>query len=165
MGFFFLGNVLFEEKLIKVSPNFAHLGDITPESYQVCGKVTAQTGTATAHNRMVVFKHSQTGQVREAKTDSTGQFCIYLPPGKYAANVPVSDEDRDKGLQFAPVSKEFTVSDTAVSGIDFSQLKATVQGRIECLDGKPCPDLTVTLRSHDDVTTVAKGILCFTFLF
>lgn len=150
-------NVLFEEKTIKVSPNFAHLGDLTPESYQVCGKVTAQTGTATAQNRLVVFKNSQTGLVKEAKTDSTGQFCIYLPPSKYVTNVPVSDEDRDKGLQFAPVSREVTVSDSAVSGIDFSQLKATVEGRIECLDSKPCHDMTVTLRSHDDVTTVAKG--------
>lgn len=150
-------NVLFEEKTIKVSPNSAHLGDITPESYQVCGKVTAQTGTATAQNRLVVFKNSQTGQVKEAKTDSTGQFCLYLSPCKYMASVPVSDEDRDKGLQFAPVSREVTVSDTAVSGIDFSQLRATVLGTIECLESKPCPDLTVTLRSHDDVTTVAKG--------
>lgn len=155
---------MFEEKTIKVSPNFTHLGDIIPESYQVCGKVTAQTGTATAQNRLVEFKNSQTGHVVEGKTNVAGQFCIYLPPSKYLANVPVSDEDKDKGLQFAPVSREVIVSDSPVSDIDFSQLRATVEGRIECLGSKSCPDLAVSLRSHEDVFTVAKGMFFFIIL-
>ena len=42
-------------------------------------------------------------------------------------------DERKAGLKLAPATKEVTVTGAAVTGITFSQFRARVSGKIDCL--------------------------------
>ncbi len=54
-------------------------------------------------------------------------------------------------LRFFPIQQIIEVSSSPVSGIIFSQLRATVTGTVKCLpdSGSNCNDISVTLHSLD----------------
>ncbi|KAJ9575264.1 hypothetical protein L9F63_025786, partial [Diploptera punctata] len=57
----------------------------------------------------------------------------FLEPGIYEAAVKVSEIEKAKGLQFYPQVKVFEVVDSPiVSGIEFTQLKVKLSGKISC---------------------------------
>ncbi|XP_054268312.1 BOS complex subunit NOMO2-like [Macrosteles quadrilineatus] len=150
-------DVQFEQQHVKVTPNTPHLGELVPSAYRVCGRVSvSQPGSSSAAR--VVHLETEGEQVGyTATTDNAGLYCTFLPVATYSVTLPVTDDERTKGLQFAPLKRTVRVVDGPVTGVDFSQLQATVRGAIKCLTS-PCPDITVTLQSGPDSTTaVAKG--------
>ncbi|GBP38175.1 Nodal modulator 1 [Eumeta japonica] len=74
------------------------------------------------------------------------KWCTFLPSGVYLANVEVSESEHRDGLQYFPLSHKISVAHAPVSGIVFSQLKATVQGQVVCAEPVACASLRVTLR-------------------
>lgn len=58
--------------------------------------------------------------------------------------------------RFAPLKRSLKVADSPITGVDFSQLQATVTGSIKCFTS-PCPEIAVSLRSQETVTVLSKG--------
>lgn len=48
------------------------------------------------------------------------------------------------------------MADSPVTGVDFSQLQATVTGSIKCFIS-PCPEIAVSLHAQETVTVLSKG--------
>lgn len=95
----FSDNVQFDEQYVKISPNSAELPASAPVSYKVCGKVTLSTKNTLHHRKVAVQKVASTFYSEIESDPNTGDFCIYLGPGKYQLNVFVSDEEKKRGLQ------------------------------------------------------------------
>ncbi|XP_075235933.1 BOS complex subunit NOMO3 [Lycorma delicatula] len=160
-----MNDVQFKENEVKVTPKTPFLPDIFPESYKVCGKVkfSSQSGQPQSQSCEVHFTLKDSTNFHSVKVDSaSGDYCLFLTPGVYIVMVPVSPEvQRNKGLQFAPLQQEVKVESAPISDINFSQLRATVRGKINCLGNKPCPDLIINLVSKTGQehlsTPVAKG--------
>uniref|UniRef100_A0A8D8YDE6 Nodal modulator 1 n=1 Tax=Cacopsylla melanoneura TaxID=428564 RepID=A0A8D8YDE6_9HEMI len=136
----------FSDVEIKASPTSTLLPPLHPTSYRVCGHVIPPSPA-----RLVVFTSSSNGEVVFEETwtkEQTGEFCLFLSPGKYHASISVSDLDRTKaGLQFAPLKREVIVRDSVVTGINFSQLKAKLKGKVQCLDPALCVNFVLHLRN------------------
>lgn len=144
-------DVQFKEVDVKVTPKTPFLPDIYPESYNVCGSVkfSTQSGHTQVQSCEVHFSLNDSSVSHKMKVDSSsGDYCLFLRPGVYIASVLVSpEEQKNKGLQFAPLQKEVRVVDGPVFNIDFSQLRATVKGKINSLGNRPCQDFIVNLIS------------------
>jgi hypothetical protein len=50
-------------------------------------------------------------------------------------------------FRFAPLKREVIVKDSVVTGITFSQLKAELKGRVQCLDPALCANFVLHLRN------------------
>ncbi|KAI5748699.1 hypothetical protein M8J76_001268 [Diaphorina citri] len=141
----------FSDVEIKASPASTQLPPLYPTAYKVCGQVLPPSPEAVEPPRLVVFTSSSNGEVVFEETwskERSGEFCLFLSPGKYHASISVSDIDRTKiGLQFAPLKREVIVKDSVVTGITFSQLKAELKGRVQCLDPALCANFVLHLRN------------------
>jgi hypothetical protein len=94
----------FPETNVKITPNTPQLADVFPTSFKVCGHVAPHkliSGTTETGPRSVVF--SKEGSPSEPITaevaQGTGEFCVFLGPGKYEGRVKVTDLERTMGLQ------------------------------------------------------------------
>ncbi|XP_076380819.1 uncharacterized protein LOC117223312 [Megalopta genalis] len=145
-------NVLFIERLVKISPSSSELPVLSPSAYKVCGKVTL-SAKETLHHRKVSAQNTANTFTKEIETDpKTGEFCIYLAPDRYLLSVVVTPEERDKGLQFFPLQQTIDVSSRPVNDVNFLQLKATLSGTVKCLPGTDCSQASVTLKVLDGIT-------------
>lgn len=61
-------------------------------------------------------------------------------------------------FRFFPSSHSMEVISNPISGITFSQLKATVTGKVRCLREKDCASLKVVIQSPDNKDVVADII-------
>jgi hypothetical protein len=152
-----LDGFLFKEVAIKMNPN-SEIPDLFPKSYRICGTVVSDK------SQTVTF--SQVGQTKIVTTVSdmnSGRFCEFLSPGKYHVQVVVDIADSKKGLQYAlqnhlcnffyplvsrffPKVQSIEVESEQSGTIIFSQLKATIQGRVRCLTKNDCVGLKAILR-------------------
>ncbi|XP_046686817.1 LOW QUALITY PROTEIN: nodal modulator 1-like [Homalodisca vitripennis] len=139
-------DVEFKEQNVKVTPNTPHIGDLVPTTYRVCGRVTVSQPGFSPASRQVDLIHSTSEDYYGTISDATGGFCVFVRPGEYTISLHVTDAEHEDGLQFAPLKRKVKVVDSPVSGIDFSQLQATVKGSIKCLTS-PCPEILVTLQA------------------
>lgn len=116
-----------------------------PSAFQVCGNV------ASDHSHQVVFKLMESKlnvNINDyvANTEQgSGDFCQFLPPGKYSANVKVTEKETAKGIQFFPVDQMLTLTDHAHMGLFFTQLKTTVVGHVRCISPVDCQKVQVHL--------------------
>ncbi|XP_039289958.1 nodal modulator 1-like [Nilaparvata lugens] len=156
-------DVLFKETEVKVTPKSPVLDDIVPDSYKVCGKVKPSSQSTPVQSRDVQLVAKESGAATTVKVQSAaGDFCTFVAPGVYHASVPVTADEKSKGLQFAPIQREIVVKDSPVSGIEFSQLRAIIRGQVVCLSEQTCSGITVTVASlngqdHFTTTTAAGG--------
>jgi hypothetical protein len=123
-----------------MNPN-SEIPDLFPKSYRICGTVVSDK------SQTVTF--SQVGQTKIVTTVSdmnSGRFCEFLSPGKYHVQVVVDIADSKKGLQFFPKVQSIEVESEQSGTIIFSQLKATIQGRVRCLTKNDCVGLKAILR-------------------
>lgn len=71
-------------------------------------------------------------------------------------------ETKFYNYRFAPLQQEVKVLDSPITGIIFSQLRATVRGKINCIGGKSCQDFIINLVSktgHDHMSApINKGM-------
>ncbi|KAK0090897.1 hypothetical protein PV325_000063 [Microctonus aethiopoides] len=145
-------NVQFDEKTVKIAPSSPELPPSQPAKYKICGHVTL-SAKGTLHHRKVIIKNSAGTFQQEVDTDSkTGQYCLYLTPGKYQLNVAVTAEEKNQGLQFFPLQQTIDVSSKPLIDINFLQLKATLTGSIKCLKDSNCYDVSITLKVLDGAT-------------
>ncbi|KAK1126581.1 hypothetical protein K0M31_004211 [Melipona bicolor] len=153
-------NLIFDDKLVKISPSSPELPVLIPSAYKVCGKVILSIKGGLDYRKVSIQNTAATFS-KEIETDAkTGEFCIYLNPDTYQLSVIVSAEERAKGLQFFPLQQTIYVSSQPVRNINFLQLKATLTGTVICLPETDCSQASVTLKMLDDViikTIQAKG--------
>ncbi|KAJ3639563.1 hypothetical protein Zmor_002915 [Zophobas morio] len=131
---------LFKEVAVKMNPN-SKIPDLMPMAYQICGSVVSDK------SQTITF--SQIGSTKVVTTLSdmnSGQFCEYLTPGKYHVQVVVDSADSQKGMQFFPKVQSIEVDSEQTGTIIFSQLKATVSGKIKCIHKNDCIGLKVILK-------------------
>lgn len=88
-------NVQFKEENIKVTANSPHVGDIVPSAYSVCGRVSSSHPGPSAS---VVFESSKEA-IYKASTNTAGSYCIFLPPNTYSVSMPVTQAEKEDGLQ------------------------------------------------------------------
>ncbi|KAK9299267.1 hypothetical protein QLX08_007630 [Tetragonisca angustula] len=153
-------NLMFDDKLVKISPSSPELPVLIPAAYKVCGKVILSIKGGLDYRKVSIQNTAATFS-KEIETDAkTGEFCIYLTPDTYQLSVIVSAEERAKGLQFFPLQQTIYVSSQPIRNINFLQLKATLTGTVICLPETDCSQASVTLKMLDDViikTIQAKG--------
>ncbi|CAD1476709.1 unnamed protein product [Heterotrigona itama] len=153
-------DLMFDDKLVKISPSSPEFPVLTPAAYKVCGKVILSTKGALDYRKVSIQNTAATFS-KEIETDAkTGEFCIYLNPDTYQLSVIVSADERAEGLQFFPLQQTIYVSSQPMRNINFLQLKATLTGTVICLPETDCSQASVTLKMLDDVvikTIQAKG--------
>jgi hypothetical protein len=94
----------FPEMNVKITPNTPHLMDVFPSSFKVCGLVAPYKlisgSTENGPSSVILSKEGVSTEpiTVEAQTE-TGEFCVFLEPGKYEGRVKVSEEEKLKGLQ------------------------------------------------------------------
>lgn len=142
-------NVQFDEQTIKISIANPLIPDIVVGAFKVCGLVLSQQSYTIA-----ITKHASTFHTQATSQKGTGEWCTYLPPGKYSIQILTSSEDLASGIQFFPKQQNIEVKTSPLSGITFSQLRATVTGDIKCLaDGGEgtahCQSSTIALNPLD----------------
>lgn len=141
-------NVQFEEKTIKISISNPAVPDIIVSAFKVCGLVLSQQSYTIA-----ITKHSSTYHTQAASQPGTGEWCTFLPSGKYSIQILTSSEDLASGIQFFPKQQNIEVASSPLSGITFSQLRATVSGDVKCLSDtagqSQCRQSTISLNSLD----------------
>lgn len=138
----------FGEKQVQISVANPSVPDIIVSEYQVCGLVVSQHAYTVA-----ITKHASTFHTQAKSKKETGEWCAYLEPGKYSIQILTSSEDSASGIQFFPKQQDIEVASSPLSGITFSQLRATVSGEVKCLsdgDGATlCRASEITLNSLD----------------
>ncbi|XP_076247163.1 BOS complex subunit NOMO3 isoform X2 [Calliopsis andreniformis] len=145
-------DVLFDEKMVKISPSSPELPILIPSAYKVCGKVTL-SAKGTLHHRKVSVQNTAATFNKDIESDpKTGEFCLYLAPDKYQLSVVVNAEERAKGLQFFPLQQTIDVSSHTINNVNFLQLKATLTGTVRCLPEIDCSQASVTLKILDGIT-------------
>ncbi|KAF7996738.1 hypothetical protein HCN44_002384 [Aphidius gifuensis] len=144
-------NLQFDVETIEITTNSPIIPIIYPSSYKVCGNVKHSSENKQSI-RSVIVENSMATFHREINTDSdTGEYCLYLKPDKYQFNVVVNHNEKINGLQFYPLQHTIDVSTMPINNINFSQLKATVIGTIECMKQSliNCMEISVTLKILD----------------
>ncbi|KAK5639267.1 hypothetical protein RI129_011759 [Pyrocoelia pectoralis] len=147
--------VQFREQVVKIDGSLTKLPDFYPSKYEVCGNVLSDKPQS------ITIKSTITGEVFvTSSTLPEGKFCLYLSPSKYKLHVSVSETEKAQGIQFFPINQAIEVLDGPVSGVTFSQLKAVVSGRVECIKIEDCQTLKVVLRPIvNDVPFETKDII------
>lgn len=154
----------FVEQHVKIELSVPSLPVIVPSTYEVCGKVVAKK----SYN-IGITKQGSTYHTTINTDADTGDWCCFLPSGKYVIEVLTNDNDKSNGIQFFPVQQTVEVNSQPLKDILFSQLRATLQGKLRCLPDAPtaaCLETEVTLHNLDangqisgqKLTTKAGGI-------
>ncbi|XP_036332168.1 nodal modulator 1 isoform X1 [Rhagoletis pomonella] len=138
----------FNEKEVNLEITSLNIDDIVPNAYEVCGKVVSQKSFVIG-----ITKHASTFHTTVSSKPETGDWCTFLPSGKFNIEVLTTDEDKASGIQFFPVQQQIEIKSQPLRGIIFSQLRATLSGEVKCLHDAPevCNEVLVTLRSLDAV--------------
>ncbi|XP_055839331.1 BOS complex subunit NOMO1 [Episyrphus balteatus] len=141
-------NLQFDEKVMKIQLSEPILPEIVASAFKVCGKVISKKSYVVG-----ITKHGSTFHTTASSKAETGEWCTYLPSGKFSIEVLTTDADKAGGIQFFPVNQNLEVNASPMSGITFSQLRATLVGEIKCLPDAPesCTGAEVTLLSLDSV--------------
>ena len=137
----------FEEQQIKIELASPSLPAVVPSTFEVCGKVVSKKSYVVGFT-----KHGSTFHITaSSRSESDGQWCLYLPAGKFTIEVITTDADKAEGVQFFPVQQNIEVKSQPLAGIVFSQLRATLSGEIKCLPDAPsnCLATEVTLHTLD----------------
>lgn len=134
---------------MKIQLSEPNLPDAVPTAYTVCSKVISKNSYVVG-----ITKHGSTFHTTTSTKAETGECCTFLPSGRYNIEVVTSDADKANGIQFFPVQHTIEVqSEPILSGISFSQLRATLSGELKCLPDSPktCTEAEITLHSLDAV--------------
>lgn len=137
----------FVDHTVKILPTNPSLPDIHVSAFRVCGQVVSEQS-----HTVKITKEATNFQSNIYSKLGSGEWCTYLANGKYKSEVFIRNEDRQNGIEFFPLSQEITVNSAPVTGIIFSQLRATVTGAVSCLkddDNENCNKMDITLNSLD----------------
>lgn len=139
-------NMQFPDHTVKISAANPVIPDIVVSAFKVCGTVMNQNS-----HKVAITKHSSTFHTEVDTQAGSGEWCTFLPSGRYSVEVLTTGEEIRKGIQFFPIKQTIDVDSTPMSSISFSQLKATVSGDLKCRsDSKDhCNNVKINLNSLD----------------
>lgn len=138
----------FKDHIVKISSSNPALPDVVVVGFKVCGQVISQQS-----HRVALTKKGSTLHVEvPTKSDGTGEWCTFLESGHYTVQVLTSEAEHAAGIQFFPLTQAIHVEKSPLSGIVFSQLRATLTGEVKCLadaENSCSDDVFVTLSALD----------------
>lgn len=79
----------FNDQIVKVSTGNPVIPDILVSAFKVCGQVVSQQSQTVA-----LTKHSSTFHTQVNSEPETGNWCVYLPNGRFSAEILSSSDDR-----------------------------------------------------------------------
>lgn len=95
-------DVQFTDRIVKISVANPTVPDIVVSAFKVCGDVISQRSFTVA-----ITKHSSTFHTQAVSKAGTGQWCTYLPTGRFTVEVLTSADDKAQGIQWVTPSKRF----------------------------------------------------------
>lgn len=135
----------------KVTPNSASIPEIAVKEVSVCGTLSivqpppnVKLGVREVQVRPDGSKAGASKQ-HAVQANKDGEYCFSLASGSYTITPTVSSSEEKAGLTFSPPSSSIEVASTPIQGINFSQLRITVSGRVICLTSPCDPAISVTL--------------------
>uniref|UniRef100_A0A1B0DB56 ER membrane protein complex subunit 7 beta-sandwich domain-containing protein n=1 Tax=Phlebotomus papatasi TaxID=29031 RepID=A0A1B0DB56_PHLPP len=139
-------NVQFNDISVEIAANNPRIPDILVSEFKVCGQVVSSV----SHRVSIVGERGFHVDL-ETPAEGSGGWCTYLPNGKYTVQVLLSEAEKNSGMQFIPQKQNIEVNSSPLSGILFTQLRASVSGEVMCLPdaNTACKDITITLNSVD----------------
>lgn len=84
----------FNDHTVKVSLSEPVLPDIVVAAFKVCGNVVSENAYTVA-----LTKHSSTFHTQATSKAGTGEWCTYLPSGRFRVEVLTSAEEKSTGIQ------------------------------------------------------------------
>lgn len=87
-------DVQFTERTVKISMASPSIPDIVVSAFKVCGQVLSQDSYTIA-----ITKHASTFHTQAESKKDTGEWCTYLPSGKYSIQILTSSDDTAQGIQ------------------------------------------------------------------
>lgn len=87
-------DVQFEERTVKISIASPSIPDIVVSAFKVCGQVLSQDSYTIA-----ITKHASTFHTQATSQKDTGEWCSYLPSGRYSIQILTSTDDTAQGIQ------------------------------------------------------------------
>lgn len=79
----------FNEQTVKISTANPIIPDIIVSAFKVCGQVVSQQSHTVA-----LTKHSSTFHTQVKSAPETGEWCVFLPNGRFSAEILSSSDDR-----------------------------------------------------------------------
>ncbi|KAJ8968511.1 hypothetical protein NQ317_016159 [Molorchus minor] len=145
-------DVIFEETIVRINPSLQELPDLLPSAFRVCGEV------ASDNSQIITFsKVGSTSFIQTETSPIDGIFCQFLSPGKYDVQVVVSEEDKQKGLQWVfPVKQTVEVIADKIENMIFSQLKTNISGKVQCIRPVDCEGLSLHLKTANEKSVTLK---------
>lgn len=87
-------DVQFTERTVKISIASPSIPDIVVSAFKVCGQVLSQDSYTIA-----ITKHASTFHTQATSQKGTGEWCTYLPSGRYSIQILTSTDDTAQGIQ------------------------------------------------------------------
>lgn len=87
-------DVQFTERTVKISMASPSIPDLVVSAFKVCGQVLSQDSYTIA-----ITKHASTYHTQATSQKDTGEWCTYLPSGKYSIQILTSTDDTAQGIQ------------------------------------------------------------------
>ncbi|XP_063218768.1 BOS complex subunit NOMO3 [Bacillus rossius redtenbacheri] len=165
-------DLMFSTENVKITANTPQLPDIYPTAYKVCGVVKPYRLIHSSEDKLplaVLFSNVDDDQKMEVQVEAgSGKICQFLKRGNYKVSVVVSEELKNKWLQFSPLSKTVKVLDSPIlDAFKFIQLKVKLSGKVLCLPvagDRSCPEIKISLHrvssdaaDKDVLSTLTKG--------
>lgn len=87
-------DVKFTDVTTKVSLANPIIPDIVVSAFKVCGQLVSQRSFTVA-----ITQHASTFHTQAISQQGTGEWCTYLPPGRFSVEVLTSSDDKAQGIQ------------------------------------------------------------------
>ncbi|KAF8358881.1 nra-4 [Pristionchus pacificus] len=129
--------------------------DIVVEEFEVCGKV--ERSSEGGYEALKLVSEAKPSDIKSIRPDSKGEFCKFVPPGKYSIG-PVATES-----SLAPSNTVVDVSSAPDTTLQFTHFKTDAEVKFTCIG--PCDSISLSLissRTGKSVST-AKGVDHFIF--
>ncbi|CAH8679014.1 nodal modulator [Schistosoma haematobium] len=138
-------NAFFETYSINLNHLLESLPNLVPDKVSVCGNlILADTSSDLKLKVYIVVRsvdnNSEINRVETNLEDGIFKFCAFLNPERYSLHPDVSlfgvNQHSDKILRFTPSEIMVDITGSPVVNVTFSQFRAKLFGRINCL--LPC---------------------------
>ncbi|CAH8595117.1 unnamed protein product [Schistosoma turkestanicum] len=137
-------NSFFETRSINLNYALESLPNLIPDKVSVCGNlIPADTSNLKLKVNIIVRSVANNSEISRIQTNLENgifKFCTFLSPERYSLHPHVSvldvDQQSDEILRFAPSEIMVDLTESPVSNVTFSQFRAKLFGRINCL--LPC---------------------------
>ncbi|CAF3883578.1 unnamed protein product [Rotaria magnacalcarata] len=148
-----LDGYIFKELIYAINLNrLIGVGDsstllvLSPEKVRVTGRVQCSS----IRKQTIRYTDSEKKTIQRFDVEPNSEYTVYVTPGVYIFSPELSDADIRSGLHLTPEEIDVDVSHgSPIDQINFSQLKAKLNGVIHCIDDcqNDLPMLELTSRA------------------